>query len=416
MAEDNLIYTQFRYKIEMTYLDNVKGQNTDILNECIKFLVIDHNYDRNCMPVLYASLRLDKKLLDDMILNINTNLMLLAVYKYDDLTEDKQEIEVFRDRFTYFLPDDVNKNDPIDYNEVTMDEHLGTTFCKVTLGLMSINMINRNKRMLELNVTGNTIFDCAKYCLSEMPNLIIEPFAFSDTLDRIVMPMKESVNMALRYLNSLRVFYYTPYRFYQDFSFTYLISSSGRITAKDNELYSSVLVDIRDIDDRHAYDVGTAINKDSELYEVPINYVNSSLFDNTIANKSKNRIRGVTSTGVTDVGLKNNATYSTSKTSNIRLFNDNTNMIYNIESEQDSNNIFLFFTKADLDMDVFTINKRFTVHHIDRYQEHNGDYLLTHKRECLVREDDSYFMTSVINMKKIERSNGTTVTPISTGY
>jgi hypothetical protein len=413
MADENLVYTQFRYKVEMTYIDTVNGENTEIITECIKFLVIDHNYDDHCMPILYANLSLDRKLLDDMILNINDNLMLIAVYKYDDLTETKQEIEVFRDKFTYFLPDDVNKNDPIDYNETTMEENLGNTFRQITLGLLSINMINRNKQMLELNVTNNTIFDCAKYCLQDMPNIIIEPFSFSDTLDRVIMPVKESVNKALKYLNSVRVFYYTPYRFYQDFSFTYLISSSGRATAKDNELYTSVLVDIKDIDDSDAYSVGTAIDKDNELYHVYINYANSSVYDNTIANKSKNKIRGVTSTGVSTKDLNNNASYSTSKTSNIRLYNDNTNMIYNLESEENASNIYLFFTKADLDMDVFTINKRFTVHNIDRYQDNNGEYLLTHKRECLTREDDSYLLTTMINMRKIENSSDAT---ISTGY
>ena len=146
---DKRLYTQYRYKVEMTYLNIKRNVNTPIKNECVKMVVIDHNYDINTMPIVYATLKLDKALVDDMIVNANDNLFLVAVYKYDNLTDDKQEIEVFRDRFTYFLPDDVNKNDSADYNDTNEEEHLGNTFREVILGLMSIKMINRNKRLID---------------------------------------------------------------------------------------------------------------------------------------------------------------------------------------------------------------------------------------------------------------------------
>ena len=130
------------------------------------------------MPIIYATMKLDKALVDDMIINVNTNLMIVALYKYNDLTDTKEPIEVFRDKFTYFIPDDVNKNLNLDYNEATEKEHLGNTYTEVIMGLMSINMINLNKRNIELNVSNNTIFDCVKYCTSNMKNLIIEPFVF----------------------------------------------------------------------------------------------------------------------------------------------------------------------------------------------------------------------------------------------
>ena len=59
------------------------------------------------MPIIYIDMVLDKKILDDMILNCNTNLIMLALFKYDDLTNEKQEIECFRKKFTYFLPNKI---------------------------------------------------------------------------------------------------------------------------------------------------------------------------------------------------------------------------------------------------------------------------------------------------------------------
>ena len=401
MAIDK-IYTEYKYKFEMIYLDIAKNKNTTIKTECIKFVVIDHNYEENCMPIIYTTMKLDKALTDDMILNVNKNLIIFALYKYDDLTDTKEEIEVFRDKFTYFIPDDVNKNMNLDYNESTMDEHLGNTFTEVTMGLMSINMINNNKKHIELNVANNSILDCVKYCTSHIKNLIIEPFNFDDKYDRIIMPAKSSINSALKFLNSYRVFYYTPYRYYQDFKFTYIISSSGKEIPKKGELYSSVLIDFRDIGDDASLELGTIIDKVNKTYVIPVNYVNSNVYNNSIINKSVTSITGVTSNNINAISLKNNADYSNNKKMTMRLNNDNNNMIYNIGHKTNSDNIFIYFNKNDLDTDVLTINKRITVNNINRYKHFNGDYLLSRKRELYFREDKSFEMISLINLHKSE--------------
>ena len=78
--EDKKLYVQYRYKVEMTYLNLDKDVSTDIANEFIKMIIIDHNYDINSMPILYATLKLDKSLVDDMILNIDNNLMLMVTH------------------------------------------------------------------------------------------------------------------------------------------------------------------------------------------------------------------------------------------------------------------------------------------------------------------------------------------------
>lgn len=405
MQKNNTIQVQYRYMIEMIYLNNKKNKTTNIKTECIKSIVIDHNYENNCMPIIYATMKLDKALVDDMIINVNTNLMIVALYKYNDLTDTKEPIEVFRDKFTYFIPDDVNKNLNLDYNEATEKEHLGNTYTEVIMGLMSINMINLNKRNIELNVSNNTIFDCVKYCTSNMKNLIIEPFVFDDTYDRIIMPAQNSINNALKFLNNYRVFYYTPYRYYQDFKYTYIISSSGKAIPKDNELYSSILVDFRDIGDANSLEIGTIIDKKSKTYEVPVNYVFSNVFDNSVVNKSINKIKSVSNNGVNIRSLSNTADYSNEKMTTIRMNNDNDNMIYNLEYKNNNDNVFIYFNKNDLDTDLFTINKRITVHNINRYQHYDGDYLLSRKREFYLREDKTFVMVSMINLKRIILNN-----------
>lgn len=403
------LQVQYKYMVEMIYLNIKKNKSTEIKTECIKSMVIDHNYEDNCMPIIYTTMKLDKALVDDMIINVNTNLMIVAVYKFNDITDTKEPIEVFRDKFTYFIPDDVNKNLHMDYNDATEEEHLGNTYTEVIMGLMSINMINLNKRNIELNVSNNSIFDCVKYCTSNMKNLIIEPFGFDNTYDRIIMPAQNSVNNALKFLNNYRVFYRTPYRYYQDFNYTYIISSSGKAISKDNELYSSILVDFRDIGDTESLEMGTTINKNAKTYEVPVNYVFSNVFDNSVVNKSISKIKSVSNNGVNTKSLTNIADYSNEKITTVRMNNDNDNMLYNLEYQKNNNNVFIYFNKNDLDTDLFTINKRITVHNINRYQHYDGDYLLSRKRECYIREDKTFIMVSMINLKRIVLNNDATI-------
>ena len=128
-----------------------------------------------------------------------------------------------------------------------------------------------------------------------------------------------------------------------------------------------------------------------------------------------NQIRSVTSEAVTTSNLARKPSYSTKKITNVRIFNGNENMSQNLEAEVDSNNIFLFFSKTDLDIDLFTINKRFTVNNIDRYKEHDGDYLLSRKKECLIRDDKTYTLYSAINMRKIERGESSVTSQYRTG-
>lgn len=393
---------KYKYTVNMWYLDQKKHKNYEIKTECIKFLVIDHNYEEeNCMPILYAGMRLDRELLDNMILNCNDNLMMIAIFKYDDLTDEKQEIECFRKKFTYFLPNDVNKNDPLDYNDATNDEYKNNTFRQVTMGFICIDHINANKRSFKFLLKNTTIGEPVKEIMDTFSDVTMERIGDSTEIEQLLLPAQDSVNKALASLNNIRVLYDTPYRYYQDFDTTYLLSSSGREIKKPGDIYTSILLNIRDVNDIAANDVGFIINKTSKTYEVPVNYVNTQIYDNTISNKSKNTLVGMSSSGASKKSLQNTASYLTDKQKTVRLRNDNEGMLRNIQAENDNNNFFVFIQKTDLDSSLFTLNKRITIRFIDRYKEHNGDYLMYRKRECYLREDHNFILSTMIDFKKI---------------
>ena len=403
MAANNIkTLTSYKYTVSLQYLNIRQKLSTTIKNECVKSVIIDHNYDKNCMPVIYINLRLDKALVDDMIKNQNQNLIILSISKFDNNTELKLEVECFRKKCIYFLTDDVNKMDPIDYNDETEASMKGDTFTKITLGLLVLEHVNANKTICELTTNNATNYDIVKFITSHMKNLIIEPFSYNDDFEQFVLPPKESVNKALRFLNDQRVFYSTPYRYYQDFNHTYIISSSGREIKRKDETYSAVVVNIRDVDDVGANDTGVVINRSDQTYEVYVSYANAQVYDNTLINKSKNKVRGITSSGSSDISLLNTSSYSTDKYSVERLNNDNEHMIENLEAKANSENFIVYFSKNDLDTDLFTINKRISIHNIQRYQEFNGNYLLYRKREIYLREDETFVLNSMINLRRID--------------
>mgnify|MGYP004455141937 CR=1 FL=1 len=401
MADNLNAMSKFRYKIEMTYLDLVGKRTYDILNESIKSVIIDHNYDNNCMPILFVNMNLDKSLIDNMILNMNNNLITLALYKYDELSNEEIEIECFRKKFIYFLPDDINKNDSIDYNEANTEQHSENTFKAVTVGMICLDHINNNKRSLEIAVSNCSMYDCVKYCISHIDNVLIEPFFYNDTFDQLIMPSVDSVNKALQFLNNYRVFYQTPYRYYLDFNEAYIISSNGMYVKRKGDKYGTIVFKIKDILNNEANDPGIITNNINKTYEINVNSLDTFVYDNTIINKSKNKIKGITSTGSSLKSLKNTSTNSAEKIQNIRVNNDNSNMIENIEAQNNTSNAYINIQKTGLDTALFTINKRYSISNIDKYQSLDGYYLLSRKREIYMREDSTFNMSMVLNFRKI---------------
>ena len=253
--------TAYRYTITLDYLDIDKNVITRIKNESLKSLIIDHNYDANCMPVMYANLSLDRSLIDDMIKNQNRNLIIITMNKYDKNAEIHYGTLCFRKKFIYFLPDNVNRMDPVDYNKETEEQMKGDTYTSLTLGLMCLDHINNNKHKCEITTSGSTQYDIVKYLVSHIKDMVIEPFTYNDRWNQFILPAtcSSSVNHALKFLNNQRVFYSTPYRYYQDYDNTYIISSSGKAIERPNDLYTSIVMTIKDVDDISVNNTGMII-------------------------------------------------------------------------------------------------------------------------------------------------------------
>lgn len=401
MGKSNRVFC-WKYKIELTYIDTINNKNTKLKNECLKSLIIDNNYEKNCMPVLYMNLSLDRAFVDNMISGENSNLFVVSLYKYNDLENSPVDLPCFKRKFTYYLPDDINKNDTIDYTDKYSGETAGNTYKNVTMGLMCIDHINNNRKAVELNTKDTCMYNMVRYLTSGFDNILIEPFDYNDTFDQFILPAHDSINKALQFLNNKRVFYKTPYRYYQDFNCAYIMSTNGKAVPRKDEKISTVIFDIKDIADVEANNDGVIMNTAKMNYRVIVNQIDTAVYYDSAQNKSKNLIRGITSTGKDVKALSNNAKYSSTKIHNIRLNNDNEHMMENIKAGMNTSNVYVNISKNNLDTTEITMNKKYLIHHKEQYKEYDGVYILCRKRELYMREDDTFRLNSILNFKMYE--------------
>ena len=436
--------TSYKYNVELSYHGG--SEDANIYTEQIKSVIIDHNYEEACMPIIFISMTVDRKMADDMIKNQNNAYFLLKISAYNGssmfggfsgLGQNSTTIDV---KCTYFINDDLNKMDPVDYASQRSNETmLGNTFTLVNIGLMVVDHLTKNKKNCALTAKKAKMQDILQdKILSDFDNLIFEDLEYNDEFEQLVIPptVSDSVNKTLAYLNNKRVFYSTPYRFYQDFNNTYFISSSGKAINGSSSgggfggfgssgagllggsggafggNSDSISINITEVDDQTSSISGIITylisgllglgGSSSEGTGVAVNYVNVQVSDNTITNKNRNTIRTVQSSGSQQKELASKSELVSSALTTQRMNNDNVHMAENIAARYDSSNFLVFFAKTDLDNSLFTINKQIKIANTNRYANLNGTYLLFRKREIYTREDASYVLNTMINLRRID--------------
>jgi len=250
------------------------------------------------------------------------------------------------------------------------------------------------------------------YLTSHLP-ILIEPPRNNVVLSNKVIPPINSVSKSLEYLNSINVFYSTPYRFFIDFDKAYLISSSGRPVKAKGENIGTVIISIYHYkDDQEAKIQGMITNKHQSLYELYANSLDCELSDNSLSEKSFSRISATNASGNKIDGALTSVpsdSIITAKTKSIRIQNDNNGILGNMIASIDASAVQILVQKTDIDSAVLTMNKEYIIRADDAYgtKKYNGRYLLVRKRELYVRDDDTFTMNVMLLFKKVPESENT---------
>lgn len=389
--------TSYKYEVEAQIVLDGKAEILPIAS--IKNIITNYNYEKNNMPIIYMSVSLTSSLYTRMIKNKGNGTINLVIYKIDTNSTNSVHREYIKDSFIYLINDKMysDSEDSILYTGSREDTEVNDTSYKAgTLGLLKLDSINDNKKIINDIVKNSNIFSLICEYTSHM-NMVIEPFKYNDEFETFIIPPITSITKFIKYVNSCNSFYGGPYRYFRDFNRTYLLSDKPNpIDCKDGQ-FNTVIIRIRQDEDNDSKNIGMKIDKDQKAYILDIseNYVEIDV--NTIADLSFNSLISVDTNGnslETDFDLPSRD--NNVKKSNIsRVYNDNlkgheSTPIYTVR---------INITKTEIDSSLLTPNKEFIVDTKDSaYSKYNGKYILAYKKEVMVQQQDEFISTTAFGI------------------
>ena len=388
---------RYKYSVQLRYIKKKENISQEVKSSRIRSIIIDKDYINNNLPVIFMNITLQKDLLDHMILNSKKNTMVLTIYKYIYKEGSlPTKVQYIHSEMAYFIQEDLNYRASLDYSSEENKEKDEITK-NLNIGLMSIDNMNNNKKAFNIILRNTTMMNAAHYCTSHM-NMVIERFHYNETLKELLISPQSTVAATLKYLNNIKVFYKTPYRFFIDFDCGYLLSSSGTSVPKKGESINTVLIVIRDPLHHQAMNEGMITNLKTKNYQIDVSAADTIVYQNKITEKVYTAVAGISESGQTNpISLNiNRSDYSRDKTEIIRTPVSNPNLIQNISAKNNQSTSHITLNKMDIDTTAFTPNKRYVIKNYDGYKDKDGDFILTRKREMYFFESDDLFDGNVM--------------------
>lgn len=388
---------QYKYSVQLRYnkLDSRTSEEISAMN--IKSIIVDRDYINNNLPIMFINLALEKSVIDDMILNSKKNTMVLTIYKYI-YREGKlmTKTRYIHSEMAYFIDDDLNYRSSVDYSS---EENIGKKDISksINIGLMSIENMNKNKKTYNAILKDTTMMNAVQYCTSHI-DMVIERFTYNEIISELLIKPQSSVSAAIKYLNDIKVFYSTPYRFFIDYDCGYLLSSAGYSVPKKSESINAVLIVIRDPIAEEGMGEGMITNYNTKNYQIDISAADTQVYLNKVTEKVYTAVSSISESGMTkDQSLNiNRSKYTTDRTEIIRTPSSNPNLIENITASNNQTSAHITVNKMDIDGSIFTPNKRYVIRNYDGHKDRDGDFILTRKREMFFFDSEDVFTGNVM--------------------
>lgn len=398
----------YKYKASGFYVYGSNKYSIDFMN--FKSIVIDHDYEINNMPLLYIILNIDAKLADAIVTNQKTGVFILSIQKCID-NSDMPDLweDCFNDTFLYYLSEDINKKDERDYEASNTGRE--DMYREVTIGLLSQKLVNNNKTVANGIINCSDMSSAVSYVIGKSLPLVMEPFKNNQPLKRVVLPPVSSVAKAVAYLNSIKVFYDSKYRYYMDLDAIYLLSSSGKAVPRKGNKGNSVHIALQNDYDKASKVQGMTFNKQGSFYAIDVSGVDAEVENYNFATNSYSKLQYTDTDGksntITTANLDKQSSLA-NKTVNVRVPNGNIGLVTNAEKNTD---IYLAINKTDLDTTVLTLNKEYVLNAENVYTGlgYSGTYILRRKRELYFRgagSDDKFTINVMLYLEKAYSEDG----------
>lgn len=283
----SLTSLKFEYYVDLKYKQK-DGKIVDIDQSNVKSIKIHKSYDTYNMPIVTVNLTTDKRLVNEMILNMKETSFIMKMYKFQVDTKDDANIVkelYFEEEFTYITQQDIAKGNKVEYMEEKLDgDTKEDKYMDIHLGFISKSLMESNLKPNNSTIYNSNMQDIITSLLNINVPLLIEPFDKTENIDQLIIPPKESIAKTLDYLNTVRVFYNTGYRFFMDFENIFLVSKAGKATPRSNDKYETVMIDIKELSEQGSLAEGLEADDEAKRYIITIpdtgvNYIKDNITD-----------------------------------------------------------------------------------------------------------------------------------------
>ena len=358
----------------------------------IKSIIIDTNYEERIMPIIYASLNITLELYNTLVSNLDNGKIYLNIKKYDVNISAPVREDKIKNQFIYFMP--TNSTYVKDLNP---EDNTDSSYISVTLGLMDMKLLEYKKKNFNTvyrNIDTKNLINI----ITSGRELILDPIEKNVQYEEFLMPPLTSRSDALQYLFSTNTFYNTMYTYFTDFDKNYLINRNGKTSSPST--MNTIFIDIKKIDSRSSYYDGMTIDTSKKCYIIFLNPDDKSISPNKATEKVVNQIIGVEGEEITklDLNINNSKHSSTTKPMFIRGHSGD---IIVAKSQIESTAVILNFGKADIDGDIFTPDKCYTVSNYEEDMEYNGRYILIYKKEIIGKTDTDYNTKTIVGLRYV---------------
>ena len=383
----------------------VGTKNYTFPRNSIRTIIIDDSYDKNTMPIIYIKVRISSVLYNKLVLNSNKGTISFRLFKFTRDTKSSIREVYIEDNFTYIMTSDPNYNEALEQfvnNTNTDDTESSDTYMEGFIGLMSLQCIEDNKKLINDIIKDSNLPSIVHKYTNHM-NMCIEPFEYVDVIKQHIIPPMTTITSLLKWLNDNFTFYKSGYRYFRDFTTTYLLSMNGRAVSDGTSRFNTIVFSIRDPLDHLGKVNSMELDNTNHAYIIYVDASDTSIHIDRTTNKHYNSILGVDGIGNTvqeHLNLPESPMLS-EKVLLERTYPNNIEKIYSTKTAIESASVIVTIRKSEIDSTIFSPNKEYQIKNYSDNREFDGRYLLSYKKEIILRQDDGYIGGVAVGLRKI---------------
>lgn len=376
--EEKKNYKVYKYNIEMIY--EYQGKPVKFKFQQMPIISAYRDFINHNRPMMYVQLRVDKRMLDDMVKNVKSKYVTFIMEKIaidikdiDNVEKIKTlpRIEVFKDQFLYITPSsEINTKEETEYGGDNKDRK--DMWTNVIIGLMHPKTISNNETtVLNTYYKKTKATDAILHRCEKVSKLVLEPIHNNVIVDNV--PSCNTISDFLWTLYCKYAFYKTPYRLFFDYKYSYIISNSGNLVKRKGEQIYTAIFKVHSNEDVHSKIKGMETNYKKKHYFIDIDAIDIEPLEEKLV---ENRITDITRSAVR--GLE---PYTHSNKEKVDV---------------------IFIVKEGLDTNEFSINKEYFIDNYHKLDNKRGIFILVAKKDIYSRDGEFYKVNTVFTMKFVK--------------